>query len=129
MKVLADTSVWVEYFRRIPATFERLDGLLEENSVVLCGPVMAELVRGTHEDDRSALWVSVGALPWVETDHTTWREAGAVGYALARSGAAVPLTDVVIAVCSVRAGASLWTRDRDFARVQAVLDGLELYAP
>jgi hypothetical protein len=44
---------------------------------------MAELVRGTHEDD---------------------------------------------AVCSVQAGAAVWSRDGDFARIQTVLEDLHLYA-
>lgn len=127
MKVIADTSIWIDYLHRVSPTAERLDGLFEEEAVVLCGPVLAELVRGTHEDDRAELSVSLGALSWVDTDRETWRAAGTVGHALARQGEAVPLTDVVIAVCAVRARAALWSTDRDFARIRTVLDGLELY--
>lgn len=127
MTVLPDTSVWVQFFRKGrngPA--RELAGFLEQRDVLACGPVVAELLVGTNQEDRGAVWDAVGALPWAELDRIAWRQAGEVGYALRRQGIAVPLTDIVIAVASVRAGALLWTADRDFERIQRVFVELDL---
>ncbi len=56
LKVIIDTSVWIEYFRNKKGNTvtEYLDMLLKEDRVVLCGVVEMELLRGvrTHERDR-----------------------------------------------------------------------------
>jgi len=130
VKLLPDTSVWVDYLREgASGAAAALDRYLEEESVLVCGPVLAELLAGTASDRRDDLWLALGNLPWAELDHAGWRRAGEIGHDLRRSGRSVPLTDVVIAVACVRAGASLWTWDRDFDAIRDVLPELELYAP
>jgi predicted nucleic acid-binding protein len=105
-----------------------LEEHLEQESVVVCGPVLAELLAGTPPERRDDLWLALGSLPWAELDHAGWRRAGEVANDLRRTGRSVPLTDVVIAVACMRAGASLWTLDRDFEAIGAVLPELEVYA-
>lgn len=130
MKLLPDTSVWIDYLREGAfGAAEALDRHLEEESVLVCGPVLAELLAGAASDRRDELWLALGNLPWAELDHTGWRRAGEIANDLRRSGRSIPLTDVVIAVACARAGASLWTRDRDFDAIRDVLPELELYAP
>lgn len=46
---------------------------------------------------------------------------------LRRAGTPVALTDVVIAVAAVRAGAVLWSTDQDVERIRHVLPELELH--
>ncbi len=127
MRLLPDTSVWVDYLRLGAAgPAADLDEHLARESVIVCGPVIAELLAGTPPEHREQLWLAIGSLPWSELDRAAWREAGEVAHDLRRSGASVPLTDLLIAVASVRAEATLWTRDRDFEAIQRVLPGLEL---
>lgn len=129
MKVLPDTSIWVDYLREgASGAAAALEEHLEQESVVVCGPVLAELLAGTPPERRDDLWLALGSLPWAELDHAGWRRAGEVANDLRRMGRSVPLTDVVIAVACMRAGASLWTRDRDFEAIGAVLPELEVYA-
>ncbi len=130
MKLLPDTSVWIDYLREGAAgSAAALDAHLEEESVLVCGPVLAELLAGTPPDRRDDLWLALGHLPWAELDHAGWRRASEVANDLRRSGRSVPLTNVVIAVACVRAGASLWTRDRDFDAIREVLPELDQHAP
>lgn len=124
MTVLADTSIWVEYLRGDRA---ELDALLDDGSVVVCGPVLAELLKGTEPTERSELWGSIGTLPWADLDRLGWRIVGEAAGDLRRLGVSVPLTDVAIAAAAIRADAALWTRDLDFDRVRMVLPGLQLY--
>lgn len=119
MKLLVDTSVWVDYLRAgDPALVEELDGYLDRESVLMCGPVIAELLAGTQPDDREDVWLALGNLPWAELDQVSWRQAGELANDLRRSGVSVSLTDVTIAVAAVNADAELWSRDADFARIQ-----------
>ena len=57
MKVLPDTSIWVEFLRHGTAgPAAALDGLLAKGSVVVCGPVISELLVGAAPEDHDELW-------------------------------------------------------------------------
>ena len=130
MTVLADTSVWVQYLRRGrggPAA--RLDDLLVQGEVVVCGPVVAELVAGTPADRRAELIGLLNALPWADLGRSHWAIVGEVAARLREQGISTALTDIEIAVAAVQAHAELWTRDSDFRRIAKVLDSLSLFAP
>jgi predicted nucleic acid-binding protein len=106
---------------------DELRRLRREGVILVCGPVLAELLKGTPPQRRDSLWASVGSLPWAELDRAGWRLVGEAAAEL--RGARIPMTDVEIAVAAVRAEAALWTRDRDFGRVGGVLPALQLYRP
>lgn len=127
MTVLPDTSIWVDYLRSGTAgRASALDGLLAQESVVVCGPVLAELLAGTPAERRDELWHALEALPWAELDRAAWRQVGEVAHDLRAAGVSVPLTDLAIAVAALSAGASVWTRDKDFDRLRSALPELEL---
>jgi predicted nucleic acid-binding protein len=130
VRVLPDTSVWVDYLRgRDPAVVAALDSYLDRESVLICGPVVAELLAGTAPSQLEELWLAVGSLPWADLDRAGWREVGRVAGHLRRSGVSVAFTDVTIAVATVRSDADLWTRDRDFERIHQALPALRLHSP
>lgn len=123
MRVLADTSVWVEFFRRPDgSTGQALDRLLERREVLMCGPVAAELLAGTVPAQQGELWAVLSALPWAELERDTWRSAGEIAWRLRRDGTAVGLADVSIAAAALAADAMVWTTDADFARISATTD-------
>lgn len=127
MTVLPDTSIWVDYLRRgASGAAGELDRHLEEGTVLICGPVLAEVLAGAPIERRDDLWLAIGTLPWAELDHAGWRRVGEVANDLRRGGTALPLTDLVIAVACAAAGATLWTGDRDFERIRAALPDLEI---
>lgn len=126
--VLPDTSVWIPYFRsRRGAEGDRLEELIEGGEVSICGPVLAELLAGAGEAQRSSIADTVGDLPLAALDRAAWQEVGAVARRLRQSGQVLPLTDLAIAVAATRAGHALWSLDSDFERIAPALDGLELY--
>ena len=127
MTVLADTSIWVDFFRGREPEASALDRLLAAEELIVCGPIVAELLAGTGEPQRGTLWLALVALPAVDLDLAAWREAGEITHDLREHGETTPLLDVLIAVAAVRAGAELWTRDDDFERVRRVLPALALY--
>ena len=104
-----------------------LDQLLANEAVVVCGPVLAELLAGTDPGDRDEVWHSLASLPWAELDREAWRQVGEIAFELRTAGTSLPLTDIEIAVACLNTGASLWTRDGDFARLRAIRPALDLY--
>jgi predicted nucleic acid-binding protein len=128
--VLADTSVWIPYFRNASGhEGDRLEALIEAREAAICGPILAELLGGGDEAQRASIVDTVGDLPWAALDRAAWREVGVVAHRLRRAGGMLPLTDLTIAVAAARAGYALWSLDSDFERIEPALDGLELYRP
>jgi predicted nucleic acid-binding protein len=126
--VLPDTSVWIPFFRSAKgAAGDRLEALIGEGRVAICGPVLAELLGGAGDAQRTAVMETVGSLPWAELDHASWREIGALARRLRQTGQTVPLTDLTIAVAAAHAGYALWSLDSDFERIAPALDELALY--
>lgn len=128
MIVLPDTSIWVDYLRHgQTGTAWELDELLEGGEVVVCGPVVAELLAGAGAPQRAQLWHLLSALRWAEIARGQWRRVGEVAAALRAQGASVALTDVEIAVAAADVQAALWTTDSDFDRITGVVEELRLY--
>lgn len=125
--LLPDTSVWVDYLRhgqggRTVALREQL----EARQAVVCGPVVAELIAGTRREDAERLGGLLSGLPWADIDRAGWRRIGQVAGALRRAGTAVALTDITIAVAAIQAGATVWTADTDFVRIQSAAPELRV---
>jgi len=126
--VLPDTSVWIPYFRSASGVEgDHLEALIGEGEVAICGPVLAELLGGADNEQRSSILDTAGDLPWADLDHGSWQDVGAVAQRLRQAGQTLPLTDLTIAVAAARSGYVLWSLDSDFARIEPVLGGLELY--
>ena len=130
MTVLADTSVWIEYLRRGKGSKSaRLDDLLVAGEVLVCGPVVTELLAGAKSPDRGRLWLLPTGLPWADLGPVQWQSVGETAARLRERGHTVALTDVEIAVAAVDSSARLWTRDSDFKRVRSVLPTLQFFDP
>lgn len=130
MKVVADTSVWVAFLRSgARGAAAHLDQLLAQQSVAVCGPVVAEILAGASSRDRLELRSLFAGLPWAEIDRSSWARVGDVAAELRERGDTVPLTDIEIAVSAEVADARLWSWDKDFDRVARVMTGLQLFTP
>jgi predicted nucleic acid-binding protein len=125
--IVADTSVWIEYLRRGESGWAwELDELLARGELMMCGPVLAELVAGVPSERRSDYALRLRALPWSGLDRDGWLRAGLVRGDLRRSGVTASLIDVLIAVSAAQAGASLWTADAAHERITAAMGDLTI---
>jgi predicted nucleic acid-binding protein len=128
--IVADTSVWIEYLRRGEAGWAwELDELLARGEIMMCGPVLAELVAGVPAARRSDYAVRLQALPWSGLDRDGWLRAGLVRADLRRGGITASLIDVAVAISAAQARATLWTADAAHERVAAALGDLTLRRP
>ena len=126
-KVIVDTSVWIEYFRRPDSNEKKdVDLLLRDNLAFLGGIILAELLQGTrNEKDFELLRSSLSALPFCEASFDTWANAGYVSYSLRRKGITIPLSDSLIAALALENNCQVYTLDPHFGRIE----NIKLYEP
>jgi predicted nucleic acid-binding protein len=117
--ILADTSVWVAYFRESdPHLVENLRMLLDEDQIAIAVPVKLEVLGGSSREDWSRLRRVLSALPLLIPTETTWeRIEGWIEKAIFR-GERFGMTDLLVAALAADHSAQLWSLDSDFERMQ-----------
>jgi len=113
--ILVDTSAWIDFFRGRGPCCERVDQLLDDNDVALCGPVKTELVRGLHstKNRQKVLPLLQGCHDLAQPAHL-WHEAGELGAWLGRQGVNVKSLDLLIATYALQHSLEILTNDTDF---------------
>ncbi len=116
--VLVDSSIYISLIRerRNPALV--LEEAFGQAELVGCDIVRCEVLRGIAQPElRARLGVFFDVLIHVPTDHRVWRATEELAWQLDRRGKALPLADLIIAVCALRAGAAVLTNDKHFALI------------
>lgn len=105
----------MDFFRGRGRFASAVDRLLEDNEVVLCGPVVTELRRGLRSgaERRKVLHLLEGCRI-LEEPAQLWEEAGELGCFLGRRGAAIKSLDLLIATYALAHSIAILTRDSDF---------------
>lgn len=113
--IVADTSVWVSFFRdahsSVRATLSRC---LDDDMVLMPHPVRVELLSGAGRHTVSILEKTLDALPLVTPSRDTWALAEGWATKAATRGLRFGLGDLLIAATAAERGAQLWTFDADF---------------
>jgi predicted nucleic acid-binding protein len=127
--IFVDTSVWVDFFRgRTAAVRSELSALLDADDVALAAPVRIELLSGARRTDAARLRRLLSALPTYRPTDTTWKTMEDwVGRGFV-AGQRFGVADLLIAAIAVEFGASLWSLDGDFRRLES-LGLIELHRP
>ncbi len=72
--ILADTSVWIEFFKPQSAAGKKLETLIINNSVWVCGVVLFELVQGVRsEEEKAKILEALSDLEYAEMTRHLWR--------------------------------------------------------
>lgn len=119
-EAIIDTSAWIAYLRPGSSKVtDRVEQLFEQDTAVLVGPVLSELlqgVRGRRETNQLQRVLSV--LTYHETKRQDWQAAGESLASLRQRGITVPLTDVLIATLAKRLDLSILTLDKHFDHLE-----------
>ena len=119
--ILADTSVWIEFFKQRSGTGDALEALIRENAVWTCGVILFELVQGVRSDgEKEQVLTTVSHLNYVEMSKPLWQKAGDLSSALRKKGLTIPLSDIFIAVIAIDHNLSLFTLDGHFEQIPGV---------
>ena len=119
--ILADTSVWIDFFRNVPSPeADRLGKALDGGEdVCLCGPVLTEILQGLSSD-RAVREVkqTLSTLIYLPISREAFESAAAL-YRKARAhGKTVRNSiDCVIAACAIAHHVPLLQKDRDYLTI------------
>ncbi|MBN2467360.1 MAG: PIN domain-containing protein [Deltaproteobacteria bacterium] len=125
-KVLADTCIWIDYFRTSSPTSEELKKLIREEAVVSTGVVLLELLQGIKKPgDKNVVKDVIMALPFLDATRESWVLAGEIGFTLRKKGVVIPATDLLVAAVGKINGCAIFSIDAHFK----LIPGLDLYSP
>ena len=118
--ILADTSIWIDFFRMGNPEMQRL---LRNEEIVTHPFVVAELALGSLRD-RAKTLAELDRLPQVQVAHGNEVRSMIESHSLYSRG--IGFTDAhLIASCLITPGTQLWTRD---VRLRAVAETLRIHA-
>lgn len=126
-RVLIDTSVWIEFFRQHEPSYSLVSKLIDEEQVVCCGIILAELMQGAKSDKELAVLEDfLHVFPFIPETPELWAAAGKLSFKLRRKGVTVGLSDCFIAMAAAAAKAQVSTLDSHFAALTKPA-GITLY--
>lgn len=127
-KVLIDTSVWIEFFRKREPYYGIVSELLDRDVVCCTGIVFAELLQGAKtEKELRTIKEFIHVFEFLEESVGLWEKAGELSFSLRGKGVSAGLSDCYIAVAAQSAGASLLTTDKHFTAIRKAT-GLTMYS-
>jgi len=123
--VLADTSVWIDYFNGVSTwQSDRLDLLLDTEPVALGDLILTEILQGfRNESDFRKAQAFLADLPFYELGgYAVCLQAARNYRAIRAKGVTVHKTiDVIIATACVEWNFKLLHNDRDFDALQKII--------
>lgn len=119
--IVADTCIWIEYFRGEPVISKKLETLIKRDTVYICGIILYELFQGLKDvAEKTMLDDAFRGLPYVEMKWDTWEGAGILAKELKKSGITLPPSDIFLAQLSIENNFKIFTIDSHFRRIPGV---------
>jgi predicted nucleic acid-binding protein len=114
-RVLVDTSVWIEFFRKNEPCFSIVTRLIDDEQLFCCGIILAELMQGAKSDKELAVLDDFSRVfPFITESTQLWATAGKLAFQLRRRGITIGLSDCYIATAAASVGAQVATLDNHF---------------
>jgi len=121
MKVIVDTSIWIEYLKNNHEIAPGLDEGLLAGNIYMVGPVVSELLQGAKtENDYQSLSDTIDGVPFINAEFADWQLAGKLSFKMKKKGVTIAITDCVIAAIAINNGAAVYTLDQDFQSIPDV---------
>ena len=115
MRVLVDTSVWIEFFKANSSVSNNLELLLIEDSVEICGVVLFELLQGIKsESEKLKIKEILLNLPYVEINKNIWQKSAEISLNIKKKGYTIPFSDILIGTLAIENNFSVFTLDKHF---------------
>lgn len=117
--VIADTCIWIEYFKGNPKYVDIMDYLMQEKELLAIEFVFAELLQGArNKNERLLIYEFWDNLPKVIDDHVLLK-AGSYSAENKLFAKGLSLIDVSIYLLAKRANAQVWTVDKRLCELLA----------
>ena len=121
MRVLVDTSVWIDYFRGGERS-DRLNDLIDENVLVINELILAELFPFMMLKKQSELMALLSAVAQLEM-RIDWQQIIDYKYTCIKNGVnGVGIPDLIIAQNAVQNECEIYSLDAHFENVADLID-------
>jgi predicted nucleic acid-binding protein len=121
-KVLVDTSVWIDFFRKKEPCYSKVLLLIDSDSIVCVDMVFAELLQGAKsEKEFKTIKEFLYVFEFLNESEKVWELAGTTSFNLQRKGKSVGLSDCYIAAFARVHNVRLFTKDRRIGIIQKEL--------
>ncbi len=115
VRVLVDSSVWIEFFRRNEPYHDIVSRLMDDEQIVCCGVILAELIQGAKSDKELAVLENfLQVFTFIPETPELWAAAGKISHKLRRKGGTIGLADCFIAVAAASVKVRVATLDGHF---------------
>jgi predicted nucleic acid-binding protein len=119
--ILADTSIWIEFFRTRSDVGEHLASMLQHNLVWTCGIVLFDLLQGIRsEREKAVILESMQELPYIEMTQSLWNKSAALSVLIRQKGLTLPHSDIFIASIAIEHNLAIFTLDKHFEQIPEV---------
>jgi tRNA(fMet)-specific endonuclease VapC len=119
--ILADTSVWIEFFKTRSTTGDELEKLIKEQRAWTCGIVLFELIKGVKsEAEKTTILNTLLSLEYIEMSPLLWKNAGEIAASLKKQGKNLPMSDILIAALAIEYNLQIFTLDKHFEQIPGV---------
>ena len=120
-KVIADTCIWIEFFRTKSDISIHMKELISNNLVVGTGVILAELLQGAKTNkSRDIIVDTFNTLEYIEITKKLWIESGNLARELRSKGKTIPLSDIIIACCAKKYRYHIFTIDKHFQDIPEI---------
>lgn len=121
MKIIVDTSIWIEYLKNNHKIASEIDKGLIAGNIYTVGPVISELLQGAKtENDYQALNRTIDGVPFINAAFADWQLAGKLSFKMKKKGKTIAITDCLISAIAINNKAAVYTLDQDFQLIPDV---------
>lgn len=125
--ILVDTSSWIHFLRSKgnEEVRKRVASALTDGEACWCPMIRLELWNGAQGQRESAVLRDLErGIAELAIDDDVWAVSFDLGRRARAKGISVPATDILIAACALRYGATIETCDSDFDMLNSLRIGL-----
>ena len=123
-EILADTSVWIDFFQTKDSPFAKyLDHLFEEESVCTTNLIKAEIIPGAKsEKEYHLLYDYFNALPLAREPDDLWGKIINYQFLLKKKGIyGISIPDLIIITVAIYNNKVIFSKDKHFKLAKKVL--------
>jgi predicted nucleic acid-binding protein len=111
-KIIADTSIWIEFLKNNPKIFSNMRVLLEKNHIIAVECIFGELLQGTiSKREREVILSYWNCLPKIN-EISLWIDAGIYSNQNKLISKGIGLIDSMIIISALKNDLLVWTLDK-----------------
>lgn len=116
--ILIDSCIYIEHLRAGRDPAQVFAPYAQRHDLATCGVIRCEVIRGMRTPKaRRALADYMDCLLYIPTLNNVWEAAEEVLWQTDRAGFKIPVTDALIAVCAMKTGGAVLTKDHHFKAI------------